>query len=113
MSPPKYTADFEDFWQPSDKLGSKSDALKAWEQVGRPPAAALLASRRAWLDALQGIGVKHIATWLRDFDWQQEPAARVRPADPPPPRTPGPARNFREEATQQAFEQYRAMRQGR
>jgi len=106
MSPPAYSAAFEAFWQPSDKLGSKSDALKAWRQVGEPAADGLLASRRAWLESWNGIGVKHIATWLRDFDWQQEPASRSapRPAGPP-------ARNFREEATAAAFETFRAMKQ--
>jgi len=109
MSPPAYAAEFERFWRESDKLGSKSDAHKAWEQVGKPGADALLASRAAWLEHWAGIGVKHIATWLRAFDWQQEPASR---AVAPLKNGPAPARNFREEATEQAFANYRALRQG-
>jgi hypothetical protein len=104
MGPPVYSKHFECFWDHSDKLGSKSDAFRAWEQVGSPPPDRLMASRSAWLQHWAGIGVKHIATWLRAFDWQQEPAPRLPNGNGHPP-----ARNFREEATEQAFAAARAQ----
>lgn len=84
LAPPKYSPEFERFWAASGN-GSKSDANKAWQQVGRPEVGALIAAwetwdRVAWVD---GIGRKHVATWLRAFDWQQypkPPARRLSPA---------------------------------
>ncbi len=115
MDPPVYAPEFELFWSNSDRLGSKSDAFRAWEQVRSPAADLLVKSRQAWLAHWDGIGVKHIATWLRAFDWRQEPAPKVsiyKHSDLPL-LTERPARNFREEVTADAFARARAAREGK
>lgn len=75
MNPPVYSPEFEAMWNATDKHGSKSDAQKAWVAVGSPPASVIGPARSAWLAFWNGIGVKHLATWLRAYDWRQAPAA--------------------------------------
>lgn len=86
--PPEYPRDFEAFWQEIG-TGSKADALKAWGQVGNPNATALVASWRRWeaVAWVDGIGVPHTATWLRRYDWQQEPKPRKAKGGQSAPRS--------------------------
>lgn len=76
IAAPTYEAAFLAFWDASDKAGSKNSAQEAWIQVSRPDPFVLIRSRIAWLGWWNGIGVTHISTWLRAYDWQQTPEPR-------------------------------------
>ncbi len=77
---PDYPEPFERIWAGCDRVGTKAHALKAWRQVGEPAPEVVIPSwagwkRIAWPD---GIGVQHVATWLRAFNWRETPAPPVR-----------------------------------
>lgn len=93
IAPPQYPEDFDAFWGISG-TGSKSEALKAWMQVGRPDPAQLIPAWKRWqaIAWTEGFGVPHVSTWLRHFDWREEPKPRQRAGQtplergrPPPP----------------------------
>lgn len=91
ITPPAYPAEFELAWAACDKVGTKADALKAWDQVGRPAADVLATSWAAWKRVawVDGIGLQHVATWLRAFNWRETPVARPKTgAASPPPAAP-------------------------
>ena len=87
ISPPMYPPEFELAWAACDKVGTKADAFRAWEQVGRPNAAALATSWAAWkrIAWVDGIGLQHVATWLRAFNWRETPVPRPKTGAPPAP----------------------------
>jgi hypothetical protein len=80
LAPPKYSPEFERLWS-AIANGSKSDANKAWHQVGAPDVNRLISSWAAWnrIAWVDGIGRKHVATWLRAFDWREEPTPSQSP----------------------------------
>lgn len=53
----EYTPEWEDFWATTNGKGSKWNAFKAWQKLGRPDLAKLTA---AWAD------------WMRSPDWVKE-----------------------------------------
>jgi hypothetical protein len=108
VPPPKYEAKFEEIWSAIGN-GTKSDAQKAWQQVARPEPSVILPAWARWKAVAwpDGIGVPYTATWLRSYDWREEP--RPRPGKvagmasagrpPPPPvrlETPKETRRIRE-----------------
>lgn len=85
-----YPAEFEAQWLLTHKTGSKANALAEWESFGRP---AYGASWVQWarLDGWRRGFVPHVATWLHDRRFQQEPVevkktpSNMRPASDPTP----------------------------
>lgn len=77
LGPPAYTPEFEALWDATG-TGSKAKAFAAWNRIGRPDAALLMASWQRWQTTAwaDGIGVLHLSTWLNGFDWQQDPKPR-------------------------------------
>lgn len=89
IPPPEYPEEFEAFWRVIG-VGSKAQALKAWGQVGKPAAEALKTAWKLWNEIAwpDGIGVPHTSTWLRSFDWREQPRGKSKgtTGGQPPPR---------------------------
>jgi hypothetical protein len=71
--PPKYTPEFEAFWNGSTKRGSKFKASKLWEKL-RGEADAITAGMQAWQKSEQWQNETkqpHITTWLGRRGWEE------------------------------------------
>jgi len=75
--PPSYPPEFEREWESTAKTGSKLRAFEAWERMGRPR---LAESWERWsrTDGWQRGFVPHVATWLNDRRFEQEPVEVVK-----------------------------------
>lgn len=81
-----YPAAFDAFWEaitsPRTK-GLKSDAHKAWEKKGKPPASVLIPKWNEYLVSLGDTYPKDVCRWVAARGWQEiyEPAPAQRPMD--------------------------------
>lgn len=108
LAPPAYPLDWEAAFWKFTGIGSKAEAFKAWLQVGKPDPEMLATAWRKWQAIAwpDGFGVPHVSTWLRHFDWREEPRPRPRTGKPaergapmppetkPDPKTPPAARGW-------------------
>lgn len=69
---PKYTPEFELLWEGCDRVGTKSEAFAAWEQVGKPDPAEVVATWKRYRDSIGEQHPKHVSSWLRAFGHKQE-----------------------------------------
>ena len=82
-----YPREFEVQWNATHKTGSKAKALNEWESFSRPAFGAAW-TKWARLDSWRRGFVPHVATWLYDRRFQQEPAEpRKVPNNAPTPRS--------------------------
>jgi hypothetical protein len=75
-------------WEQTAKNGSRKDALKAWEKLGRP---AFGLAWKAWERSEQWapswFNYPHVSSWLNDGRYEQDPnEARVRSNTPALPQ---------------------------
>ena len=78
-----YPEAFEGEWQQTAKTGSKDRALKLWEEFGRPAfgyAWGRWCETDEWRQSWHNF--PHVATWLYDGRWKQEPPPAARPRLP-------------------------------
>lgn len=102
----RYSSPFVQFWEAYPRKVGKDAAWRAWKRI--QPALAPILAALSWQRNSMGWKSGYIpnpATYLNQGRWQDEPTQSPQPRPPPTP-----ARNFRQEATQQAFEQYRDLR---
>lgn len=75
-----YLESFEVEWNQTDKTGSKFDANRAWERMGRP---AFGASWKRWVSCAEWkqpwFNYPHVSTWLNDRRFEQEPIDQRKP----------------------------------
>lgn len=76
-TPTEYPEAFEVEWKQTGKTGSKFDALSAWQRLGRPAFGAMWGRWMLTDDWVRGF-VPHVASWLNDRRFEQEPVDRTR-----------------------------------